>query len=61
LAALTRDLLNQWEQTKESWRDDKSKEFESRYLVHLDAEVATALDAIEKLDELVSKVRSDCE
>ena len=44
LSALTRDLLNQWAHAKERWRDDKSREFEGRYLVALESEVAAALE-----------------
>ena len=32
LSALTKTLLVEWDQTKETWRDAKSQEFEHRYM-----------------------------
>ena len=61
LSALTKSLLIEWEQTKESWHDGKSQEFEHRYLEELRSSVERASAIIEQLDKLVTKVRSDCE
>jgi len=61
LATLTRDLMNHWEQTKSQWRDTPSQEFAAKYLEPLQIQVAATLTAIEKLDQLITKVRSDCE
>ena len=61
LAGATRELSLQWEQTKNYWRDQKSAEFEKKYLEELFAHVDKTVRVIEKLDELLKKVRSDCE
>jgi hypothetical protein len=61
LAALTRELLNRWQQTRESWMDDKAREFEERYLLELESVVRTATTSIANLEEVIRKVRSDCE
>lgn len=61
LAGLTRELTLQWDETKNHWRDTKSLEFERRYLQELLAYVDRTVMVIEKLDELLKKVRSDCE
>lgn len=61
LSALTKSLLVEWDQTKETWRDAKSQEFEHRYLEELRSNVERASVIIEQLDKLVTKVRSDCE
>ena len=61
LAASTRELALQWEQTKNYWRDQKSGEFEKKYLEELFVYSDKAILVIEKLDELLKKVRSDCE
>jgi hypothetical protein len=58
---LTRDITLRWGETKNFWRDAKSEEFERRYLVELNASVNRAVLIVEKLDELLKKVRSDCE
>ena len=61
LTGITRELMNQWEQTKNFWRDSKSAEFEKKYLEELFNSVGTAVTVIEELDKLVAKVRNDCE
>jgi hypothetical protein len=61
LAALTRELLNRWQQTRESWMDDKAREFEERYILELESLVRTATPSIVNLEEVIRKVRSDCE
>lgn len=61
MIGLTRDLLLRWGETKNFWRDAKSEEFERRFLAELDANVGRTALIIDKLDELLKKVRSDCE
>jgi hypothetical protein len=61
LVGLTRDLTNRWSETKNHWRDAKSEEFERRYLAELSASVGRTVLIVEKLDELLKKVRSECE
>ena len=61
LAAITRELSLRWQETKNYWKDAKSQEFEHRYLVELVARVDKTVTVIEKLDELLNKVRKDCE
>jgi hypothetical protein len=61
LASSTRELALQWEQAKNFWRDQKSAEFEKKYLEELFLYSDKAVMVIEKLDEVLKKVRSDCE
>ena len=61
LSSTTKDLWMQWEQTKNYWRDAKSREFEQRYLQDLFVSVEKTITVVEKLDDLLKKVRSDCE
>jgi hypothetical protein len=61
LAVLTRELSNQWQMTKDYWKDAKSQEFERQYLEELVSSVDTAVTVIEQLDKLVARIRSDCE
>lgn len=61
LTSVTRDLSLKWDDTKNFWRDGKAEEFERRFMRELFAEVNQSLLAIEKLDELLRKVRSNCE
>ena len=61
LVALTKALSVQWEQTRAQWRDAKCREFEHHYLEELWGGVDRALPVMEQLDNLVKKIRSDCE
>jgi hypothetical protein len=61
LVGVTKELLLQWDDTRSCWRDAKSQEFERRYIQELRVRVDKAVTVIEKLDELLKKVRSDCE
>jgi len=61
LVAVTKDLAIHWSQTKERWADSKSKEFEQQYLDELFASVDAAATVIGQLDQVLAKIRSDCE
>jgi hypothetical protein len=61
LAAVTKELLLQWQQTKNYWDDGKSREFEQKYLQELGAGVDKAVMVIEQLDKLTAKIKHDCE
>jgi len=61
LMALTKGLSVQWEQTREHWRDAKGREFEQHFLDPLWSGVDRALPVMEQLDQLIKKIRSDCE
>ncbi|MEW6302101.1 MAG: hypothetical protein AB1705_01425 [Verrucomicrobiota bacterium] len=61
LVNLTRDLMVQWEHTKEFWLDARSQEFETKYLVPLQAQVNVTENAVDKLDGILYRVRRECE
>lgn len=61
LTGITREILVQWEQTKEHWHDEKSQEFESQYIEPLRSSVDSAMDVIDQMDKIISKIRHDCE
>ena len=57
----TKELSRKWDETKDSWQDAKSREFEQKYLFELIAGVDRAVPVFDDLDKLISRVRSDCE
>jgi tRNA uridine 5-carbamoylmethylation protein Kti12 len=61
LVAITKELSNRWDETKNYWRDAKSQEFDQRYMTELFANVDKTITVMDKLNELVTKVRNDCE
>jgi len=61
LAALTKDLWAKWQQTRESWSDANSIEFERRFLQELNISVDKTVAVIDQLDKLLAKIKTDCE
>jgi hypothetical protein len=61
LAQAARVLNLEWEKTKAQWRDARSLDFEDKYLAELPGQIAAAINAIEDMEALSKKVRSDCE
>ena len=61
LAQGVKDLSFDWEQTKTYWHDVKSQQFERDYLEQVADYVTRARAAMEEIDVLVRKVRTDCE
>ncbi len=61
LAAVTKDLWVNWQQTRDTWADAKALEFEEKYLRELMTSVDKTVGAIEQLDKLIGKIKKDCE
>jgi len=61
LIAITKELSTRWDETGNYWRDAKSREFEHKYIAELFAGVDKSITVLEKLDEVLTKVRNDCE
>jgi hypothetical protein len=61
LSAVTKELAVHWHDTKTSWNDSKSYEFEKRYMEELISRVDKTVGIVEKLDEVLAKIRGDCE
>ena len=61
LTGLTREITLRWDDTKTHWRDARSEEFDRRFMQELNASVNRTVMIVDKLDELLKKVRSDCE
>lgn len=61
LMSLTKTVAARWDETKNYWKDTKCQEFEQRYMDELFATVDKTVTVLEKLDEVLAKVRKDCE
>lgn len=61
VSAASKELALKWNETKHYWRDAKSQEFERRYMLELLAQVDRSMTVMDKLEELLAKVRKDCE
>lgn len=61
LTLATRQLMSRWEETRNSWRDQKASDFEKEYLAELGHSVNSALKVLEDLDHLLEKIHADCD
>lgn len=61
LVGLTKELSLKWDETRNYWRDAKAEEFERKYLQELFIGVDKTVGVVEKLDELLKRVKKDCE
>ena len=61
LGKSTKQLLLNWEETKQSWRDTKAREFEEQYIVPLPTAVESAMKVMMELDKVLTRIRRDCE
>lgn len=61
LVQALKELNLHWQETKTSWRDVKTQQFEQEYLESLPSQIARTMGVIEELDALLRKVRADCE
>ena len=61
LASLTKSFTLRWASTQSHWRDSRSVEFDRHFMQDLPPRVNQATNAIEKLDELLNRIRKECE
>lgn len=61
LLGLTKELAAEWANTKQSWSDAKSREFERRFLDELFSGVNQAVTNIESLERILNKIHTECE
>lgn len=55
-----KNLREHWDATKEQWNDGVARDFEKNHLVPVDQQVNTALHGMDKISEVLQKVRHDC-
>ncbi len=60
LRAAMKNLLVQWDLARAQWDDPVSRGFESKYLRTLEPKALRAVNAMEKMEAVLSRVRADC-
>jgi hypothetical protein len=55
-----RALQEHWRTVEATWDDSVRRRFEERYLAPLDPAVDSALNGIQKVAEVLDRVRRDC-
>jgi len=61
LSALTKHLTERWRETRQQWMDAKAVEFEERFVRELETTANVTAAGIDNLEQILRKVRSDCE
>ncbi|MGH8046659.1 MAG: hypothetical protein ACREKL_05400 [Chthoniobacterales bacterium] len=61
LAQSAKNLSAEWQETQVHWRDAKAAQFQREYLDELPSLIGKSREALDELDRLLRKVRSDCE
>ncbi len=56
-----RELSQHWHATRTHWRDARALEFEKKYLEHLPGLIIKTGAMISELENLLRKIRKDCE
>ena len=54
-------IHREWEETAEYWTDENSREIEENHLQPLFRELANAMNAMQRLDELARQARRECD
>lgn len=53
-------LREHWDIAKQQWSDQVSRDFEKNHLIPLDHQTTSAIRAMEKIAEVLHKIRQDC-
>ena len=56
-----KELLARWTETKSSWDDAMTRDFEERHLAPLESDMKTATSAMDHMAVLVQQIRRECE
>ena len=60
LGKAMKELLIQWEETKQVWDDPVSRRFEQQYLTPLQMDLKTAIAAMGQMALVLDNIRRDC-
>jgi len=55
-----RTLQEHWQTTRDQWADRNAQDFETNHLIPLEQQVENARRGMDKMDEILQRVRRDC-
>lgn len=61
LGKAMKQLQQHWAETKMSWDDVRSREFEQRFLAPLEMDLKNALSAMDQAAVLLARIRQECQ
>ncbi len=60
LIQAAKNLLAQWQQVQEAWRDDNCQQFDKKYMTPLESSIRAAAVAMERMDAMLDSAQKDC-
>lgn len=61
LSTAFKELMSRWRDVQTIWSDAQSQEFEETYLVLIEQDVRSAMQALDHMEIVLRKIESDCE
>ena len=61
LSRAGKDISSQWQEAREAWRDQKAAQFEREYIAQLPDSISSAVAIIDELDNVLAKIKKNCE
>lgn len=61
LTQATKELMARWRDVQNVWSDAQSQEFEKVYLLQLEQDVRSAIQALDHMDQVLQRIENDCE
>lgn len=61
LSKALKDLMQKWHEAKLSWTDEQAEDLEKRYLQPLEADLRSAVTAMEHMSTVLHQVHRACE
>jgi len=60
LSRATKELRDQWQESKEVWSDANARDFAKQYLEPLGPQITLMLNVINRLHEVLDKAEREC-
>ena len=61
LGKSVKELLMHWSETKQQWNDGTAIRFEKDFIVSTEADAKMAVNAMDQMTAILSRIRHDCE
>jgi hypothetical protein len=61
LSAAAKELFARWQDVRAVWSDAKAAEFERQYLTPIEQDVRAALSGLDHIDQVLQRLKNDCE
>jgi len=60
LVQAAKKLMADWQQVRETWRDENCREFDKRYMASLESSIRAAVVAMERMGAMLEAAEQEC-